>query len=91
MRMSYEKLKKTKFFENYEKALKGDLILQSESSINLNKESLGKKQRIFTCGSCGKVILEYDEGKYIVDESIMANLNKEKRVRCTCGRVNIFK
>ena len=81
--MKYKYLSKTKFFENYKKAINGELVLVSQST--------NKKERIFTCSSCGKIILEYREGKYIVDEGLMANLSKEKRVRCICGKVNIFK
>ncbi|MGL4863145.1 MAG: hypothetical protein ACRC4T_08505 [Cetobacterium sp.] len=80
--MKYEELKRTKFFENFEKAFKGELILESQPT----KE----KNRIYTCVACGRIILEYREGKYIIDESIGAILQKEKRVKCICGKVNIF-
>lgn len=81
--MKYKNLSKTKFFENYKKAINGELVLVSQP--------VQTKERVFPCSSCGKIILEYKEGKYIVDEGLMANLSKEKRIRCICGKVNIFK
>lgn len=81
--MKYKNLSKTKFFENFEKAYKGELILETQP--------IGEKNRIYTCIACGKIILEYREGRYIVDESIYANLQSIKRIRCICGKVNIFK
>ena len=80
--MEYEKLKKTKFFENFEKSFKGELVLESQPTKESNKT--------YTCVACGKIILEYNQGKYIVDESVGAILQVEKRIRCTCGKVNIF-
>lgn len=80
--MKYEELKRTKFFENFEKAFKGELILETQP--------IREKNRIYTCIACGKIILEYREGRYIVDESIYANLQSKKRIRCTCGKINIF-
>ena len=37
--MSYEKLEKTKFFENYQKALKGELVLESDTIKGSRQEN----------------------------------------------------
>lgn len=81
--MDYEKLEKTKFFENYKKALKGELILVSQP--------IKKNCEIFDCKACGKVLVEQKENKYIFDEDLRASFLKEIRIRCICGKVNIFK
>ncbi|MGL5624740.1 hypothetical protein [Cetobacterium sp.] len=81
--MNYEKLKKTKFFENYEKSLKGELILKSEP--------VKSKHEIYSCGSCGKILVERKENKYILDDELKGSFLKEIRIKCICGKVNIFK
>lgn len=81
--MSYEKLKKTKFFENYEKSLKGELILKSEP-VKSNHE-------IYSCRSCGKILFEEKENKYIFSSELSGTFLKEIRIKCICGKVNIFK
>ncbi|MGL4864696.1 MAG: hypothetical protein ACRC4T_16500 [Cetobacterium sp.] len=81
--MGYEKLEKTKFFENYKKALTGELILKSEP--------VKSKNEIYTCGSCGKILFEQKENKYIFDDELSGSFLKEIRVKCICGKVNTFK
>lgn len=80
--MGYEKLSKTKFFENYQKALKGELVLTSQP--------VKRKKEIFSCGSCGKILIEQKENKYIFDSELKGSFLKEIRIKCTCGKVNTF-
>lgn len=81
--MGYEKLEKTKFFENYKKALTGELILKSGPVKSQNE--------ISNCGSCGKILFEQKENKYIFDDRLSGSFLKEIRIKCICGKVNTFK
>ncbi|MGL5918132.1 MAG: hypothetical protein ACRCYM_02695 [Cetobacterium sp.] len=81
--MEYKNLEKTKFFENYKKALTGVSVLKYEPTKSKNE--------IFTCGSCGKILFEQKEDKYIFDNKTNATFLKEIRIKCQCGKVNTIK
>lgn len=81
--MSYDKLKQTKFFESYQKALKGELVL--------TPQPVKSKHEIYSCKSCGKVLFEQKENKYIFDDELNGTFLKEIRIKCICGKVNTFK
>ncbi|MGL5623184.1 hypothetical protein [Cetobacterium sp.] len=88
--MSYEKLSKTKFFENYQKALKKELSLEIVETVNTNENVL-KQEKIYSCTQCNKILIERKYGKYIFSEKLNASFLKEIRIKCPCGKVNIFK
>lgn len=91
--MGYEKLKETKFFENYQKALKGELVLVKESSgILIREEKIRpKNDKKYLCVECGKVLIEENSEKYIIDKELKVSFLKEIRAKCLCGKVNVFK
>lgn len=88
--MSYEKLSKTKFFENYQKALKKELSLEIVETVNTSEEIL-KQEEIYNCTQCNEILIERKHGKYIFSEELNASFLKEIRIKCSCGKVNIFK
>ncbi len=91
--MGYEKLKETKFFENYQKALKGELVLVKEScEVIIKGEKIQPKiNKKYLCVECGKVLIEENSEKYIIDKELKVSFLKEIRAKCLCGKVNVFK
>ena len=91
--MGYEKLKETKFFENFQKALKGELVLVKESSgILVREEKIKpKNDKKYLCVECGKVLIEENGEMYIIDKELKVSFLKEIRAKCLCGKVNVFK
>ena|GEM_PF-3906648 len=82
--MSYEKLSKTKFFESYQKALNKELSLEIVETVNTN-------EKVYRCTQCNEILIERTNGKYIFSEKLNASFLKEIRIKCPCGKVNIFK
>lgn len=88
--MSYEKLKETKFFENYQKALRKELSIETVKAIK-TPEKVVKCEKNYSCISCGKILINRRNGQYIFSEELSASFLKEIRIKCFCGKVNIFK
>lgn len=88
--MSYEKLKETKFFENYQKALRKELSIETVKAVK-TPEKVVKCEKIYSCSNCAKILINSMNGKYIFSEELNASFLKEIRIKCTCGKVNTFK
>jgi len=88
--MSYEKLSKTKFFENYQKALNKELSLEIVETVNTNEKVI-KQEKVYRCTQCNEILIERTNGKYIFSEKLNASFLKEIKIKCPCGKVNIFK
>ena len=85
--VEYEKLKKTKFFENYQKALRREQCLEVPKNI----KKIKIQNKIYYCCECSEELIERKNGKYIFSEELNASFLKEIRIKCPCGKVNIFK
>lgn len=79
--MNYKNLEKTKFMEGYQKTVNGDIK---------PTKAITRNSKVYVRESCKRVLMEHREGKYIIEDNIMANIGKEKRIRCICGKVNVY-